>query len=188
MDLLRECQPQTTVVGPWTTSDSVTEARYPSQKSYALYLVGYEGILYHELMKSRQTVNAERYGQQLGRLSEAIEGKRPIQGHGRRKIILLHDNARPPVAISTQQTITDLGWEVSPYPAYSPDLAPSDYYLFRSMEHFLREKKFKNEEDLRNQLDLYFSSNSAAFYRDGIRQLSDKWEKVIANHGNYFSD
>ncbi len=134
------------------------------------------------------TLNAERYSQQLERSSKALEEKRPIQGHGRRKVILLHDNAKPHVAISTQQTIMDLGWEVLPHPAYSPDLAPSDYHLFRSMEHFLREKKFKNEDDIRNQLHLYFSSNPPAFYRGGIRQLRDKWENVIANHGNYFSD
>jgi hypothetical protein len=81
-----------------------------------------------------------------------------------------------------------LGWEVLPHPAYSPDLAPSDYHLFRSLEHFLRDKSFKNRDDLQNRLDFYFASKNAQFYRDGIRQLPGRWEKVISNKGYYFDD
>jgi len=43
----------------------------------------------------------------------------------------------------------DEKWKVLAHPAYSPDLAPSDYHLFRSMEHFLRGKEFENNEDLK---------------------------------------
>ena len=39
-----------------------------------------------------------------------------------------------------------LGWITVPHPPYSPDLAPTDYHLFRSRSrsrsHHLREKKF----------------------------------------------
>ena len=57
------------------------------------------------------------------------------------------DNARPHVAMRTKETILELGWEVLPHSAYSLDKAPSDYHLFRSMEHFLRDKSFKENQD-----------------------------------------
>ena len=147
-----------------------------------------KGIIYYELLEKGQTINADRYSQQLIRFNQAIEEKRPFGGKGRRKVILLHDNARPHVAISTRKTIEDLSWEVLPHPAYSPDLAPSDYHLFRSTEHFLRDKSFENEQHIKKELDLFFESQLVAFYQRGIRMLPDRWEKVIINKGNYFDD
>ena len=88
----------------------------------------------------------------------------------------------------TKETILELGWEVLPHQAYSPGMAPSDYHLFRSIEHFLRDKSFKENQDLQNQLDAYFEAKPQSFYRDGIRQLVTKWQKVIDSQGNYFDD
>ena len=42
-----------------------------------------------------------------------------------------------------------LGWEVLSHPHYGPDLAPSDYHLFRSMQHSLAERKFTNRKKSR---------------------------------------
>ena len=36
-----------------------------------------------------------------------------------------------------------------PHAPYSPDLAPSDYHLFRSMEHSLRNMQFANIQHVR---------------------------------------
>lgn len=41
-------------------------------------------------------------------------------------------------AAQTQATIRELGFEVLPHPPYSPDLAPSDYWLFGEMAKQLR--------------------------------------------------
>ena len=40
----------------------------------------------------------------------------------------------------------------SPHPPYSPDIAPSDYYLFRSMAHGLADQQFRSYEDIENGL------------------------------------
>ena len=134
-----------------------------------------KGIIYYELLKPKQTVNANLYSQQLTRLSEALQIKRPFSGKGKRKVILLHDNARPHVAKTTREKVENLGWEVLPQPAYSQDLASSDYHLFRS---FLP-GKHTEVESIKKELDSYFAFKPESFYKKEIQSFND---------GNYFDD
>ena len=57
------------------------------------------------------------------------------------KVILLHDNARPHVAKPVKTYLETLQLEVLPHPAYSPDIASSDFHLFRSMAHGLANQR-----------------------------------------------
>ena len=61
-------------------------------------------------------------------LRPAIKSKR--RGLLSTGILLQHDNARPHTACTTVATINDLHFECLPHPAYSPDLAPSDFHMF----------------------------------------------------------
>jgi len=64
-----------------------------------------------------------------------VRGKRPEYEQRHDKVILLHDNARPHVAEVVKKYLETLKWDVlSPY---SPDIAPSDYWLFQRMQHDL---------------------------------------------------
>ena len=78
-----------------------------------------------------------------------------------------------------------LKWEVLPHPPYSPDVAPSDYHLFRSMAHGLADQHFRSYEEVKNWIDSRIASKDDQFFRRGIRTLPERWEKV-ASDGQYF--
>ncbi|CAF5175499.1 unnamed protein product, partial [Rotaria magnacalcarata] len=67
------------------------------------------------------------------------------------------------------------GIEVLPHPAYSPDLAPSDYGLFRSMVHFFRGRRFETFDQVEAACREFFESKEPHWYRDQIRQLAERW-------------
>ncbi|EFN77192.1 Histone-lysine N-methyltransferase SETMAR, partial [Harpegnathos saltator] len=79
-----------------------------------------------------------------------------------------------------------LGWDVLPHPPYSPDIAPSDYHLFRSMVHGLSDQHFNNYEEIEKWLNEWIASKDESFFRHGTQQLPDRWEKIIANDGKCF--
>jgi len=79
-------------------------------------------------------ITGNRYRLQLIRLSRALREKWPEYEQRHDKIILLHDNARPHVAKVIKKYLKILKWDVSPHSPYFPDIAPSDYWLFRRMQ------------------------------------------------------
>jgi len=92
-------------------------------------------------------------------------------------MILFHDNAPSHTAKLIKETIEAFGWEILSHAAYSPDLAPSDYYLFASMGHALAQQCFTSYEDVRKWLDDWFGSKQ--FFWRGIHKLSNRWKKCI---------
>ena len=70
----------------------------------------------------------------------------------RKGVIFQHDSVRPHASKQTKEKIRSLGWGVLSYPPYSPDLAPTDFYLFRSLEHFIGGKTLKNREEVKASL------------------------------------
>ncbi|GFY11791.1 mariner Mos1 transposase [Trichonephila clavipes] len=111
------------------------------------------GVVYYELLKPTETITGNRYRMQLMRLSRALKDKRLQYNERYDKVILQHDNARPHVAKVVNTYLETLRWEVPPHPLYSPDLAPSDYHLFRSMAHGLADQHFRSYEDVKYWID-----------------------------------
>ena len=102
-----------------------------------------------------------------GMVAKKLKGKQD-------RIYSLHDNARPHVAKSTREKLLKLGWITVPHPPYSPDLAPTDYHLFRSLSNHLREKKFDDENDIKRELINFFNKKSKGFYERGTLSLPER--------------
>ncbi|GJQ76190.1 hypothetical protein Trydic_g1933 [Trypoxylus dichotomus] len=108
------------------------------------------------------------------RLSRALCEKRRQYEQRHEKVILQHDNPRPHVAKPVKTYLKTLKWEVLPHPPYSPDIAPSDYCLFRSMAHGLADQQFRSHEDIEKWLDSWIASKGEHIYRKGIQALSER--------------
>ncbi|GFW05754.1 mariner Mos1 transposase [Trichonephila clavipes] len=144
------------------------------------------GVVYYEMLIPIETITGDRYRTQLMRLSRALKDKRPQYNERHDKVILQHDNARPHVAKVVKTYLETLKWEVLPHLLYSPDLAPSDYHLFRSMAHGLADQHFRSYEEVKNWIDSWIISKDDQFFQRGIRTLPERWEKVVAIDGQHF--
>ncbi|GFO33398.1 transposase [Plakobranchus ocellatus] len=60
---------------------------------------------------------------------------------------LQHDNARPHTSRQTQDALRQLEPTTLPHPAHSPDLAPSDYYLFPQLKKYLKDHHYEYDND-----------------------------------------
>ena len=114
--------------------------------------------MYYELLKPGETVTVDRYRQQLIKLNQASKRKWPEWGDRTHRVILLHDNARPHVAKPVKTYLENIKWDVLPHAPYSPDLAPSDYKLFQSMQHGLSEQHFNSYEEVENWINEWLAS------------------------------
>jgi hypothetical protein len=100
-------------------------------------------------------------------------------------VLLQQDKARPHMVKKTLQKIEELeSIELLQHPAFSPDLAPSDYYLFCSMAQFLHGKKFQSVVDVEVAVEEFFASKE--WFYQAFKELDEKWVKTIEHEGLYF--
>ena len=123
------------------------------------------------------------------KLDKEIKKNRPELAT-RKGVIFHQDNDRPHTRTSlvTRKKLLELGWEVMPHPPYSPDLAPSDYHLFRPLQNHLNGKTFDSNEAVKNDFIQFFASKNQTFYECGIMKLTERWQKVIEQNSQYIID
>ena len=119
----------------------------------------------------------------LDRLSAEIKKKRP---HMQKKKVLFHqDNAPWHKSMKMMVKLNELSFELLPHPPYSPDLAPSDYWLFADLKEMPQGKRFGSDEEVIAETEAYFESKDKTFYKKGIERLEKRWNKCIMLKGNY---
>jgi histone-lysine N-methyltransferase SETMAR len=91
-----------------------------------------DGVLLIDFLPHGTTINDLYYASIIERLRFAIlEKRRGKVSHG---VLLLHDNAPVHKCNIVQAAIRKVGFVELNHPAYSPDIAPSDYHLFSNLK------------------------------------------------------
>ena len=123
------------------------------------------------------------YADLIGKVRAALKEKR--RGKLRRGVLFHQDNA-PAHTLSVELTaIRNAGFELLHHPPYSPDLAPSDFYLFPKLKEFMKGRKFANDEDAICTANGWLKDQEPQFFYNGLRALEKRWTKCIAIAGDY---
>lgn len=142
-----------------------------------------EGIILLKWLPPGTTINSQYYCQILVELKEAIKSER--RGKWTRGVLLQQDNARPHTSAETCAAIRDLGYTQIPHPPYSPDLAPSDYWLFGAMKRELRGNRYDTLQELGSAISQWRRRTSADWFATGLEKLHGRWELCINRRGDF---
>lgn len=143
-----------------------------------------QGVLLLDFLPHGQTVTGDYYANLIFQLREAIKNKR--RGKLTAGPLLLHDNAPPHKSRTARAAIRTSGFEELDHPPYSPDVAPSDFFLFARLKKDLRGKKFSSDEELKETVDQWFASKTSDFFSAGISALGGRYRQMIHTNGEYF--
>ena len=89
----------------------------------------------------------------------------------KKKGLFHQDNALCHKSIAMMAKLHELHFELLPHPSYSPDLAPSDYWLFADLKGMLQGKSFSTNEEEILETEVYFEAKDKSFYKKGIELL-----------------
>ncbi|KAJ4427353.1 hypothetical protein ANN_24973 [Periplaneta americana] len=66
-----------------------------------------------------------------------------------------------------------------------PNLAPSYYQLFGSVKEQLQGQRYETLEDMRKAVRQCLQEAGTDFYRKGIFEITERWEKCVQRNGGY---
>ena len=140
------------------------------------------GIIHYEFVPTGETVNRVYYLGVLKRLCEKVRRKRP-ELFANNSWILHHDNAPAHTALSVREFLATKQITVLEHPDYSPDLAPSDFFLFPKIKEIL---KGRHIDDIRSNATAALKTIPQNQFQNCFEGLTRRWHRCIAFQGEYF--
>lgn len=109
----------------------------------------HKGLVHREFLCG-QTVNRHNFIQILHRMRLSVARRRPRILHN----FHLHmDNASPHTAFLTRLFMERTRITPVPYPPYSPDLVPNDFFFYALLKRPLRGRRFATLDELEEEVD-----------------------------------
>jgi histone-lysine N-methyltransferase SETMAR len=112
-----------------------------------------------DFLENGATVNSERHIEILRSLTKRITRKEAEIDD----VLLQQDNAKPHTSAAINDAIARLGLTLLPHPAYSPDLAPSNFHLFPKLNEDLRDQNFSSDKEIKAAVRRWFREKGKVF-------------------------
>ena len=142
-----------------------------------------DGVLLTEYLPRGITINGPCYASIIERLRSTIVEKR--RGEVSRGMLLLHDNDPIHKCKIVQTAIRQLGFIELNHPAYSLDIAPTNYHPLSNLKKFLCGKNFSSDDEAVTTVEDYLTDLNSEFFCEGIQSFHDRWQRVVASEGQY---
>ena len=98
---------------------------------------------------------------------------------GRESGFLHHDNAPSHTSLVVHQFLAERSIPVITQQPYSPDLAPSDFWLFPTLQIGLKGTRFATMEDIKSNTTAELRKVPKEAFRRCFQQWKDRWSKCV---------
>ena len=135
-----------------------------------------QGVINVDFLAKKSAITGVYYANLL-----SIVTREKRRGKLSKGILLQQDNARVHTCKIAMDAVEWNGYELIPHPAYSPDLAPSDYFLLPNLIKDIRGRHFRSNEEVEE----WVRDKDPGFFNSGLMALEHRWSKCIILEGNY---
>ena len=100
--------------------------------------------------------------------------------------ILHHENAPAYTALSVREFLATKQIPVLEHPAYSPDTAPNDFFLFPKITEILKGRHFDDIDDTRSNTTTALKVIPQNQFQNCFEGWTRRWHRCLASQGEYF--
>ena len=170
-------------VGPGSPRPKKFKTQPSAGKMMATVFWDAQGVIMLDFLAKKSTRTVAYYANLLDQLRTVIREKRRYKLS--KGILLQQDNARVHTCKIAMDAVERNGYELIPHPAYSPDLVPSDYFLFPNLKKDIRGRHFRSNEEVVAAVEEWVRGKDPGFFSSGLMALEHRWSKSIILEGNY---
>ena len=169
-------------VGPGSPRPKKFKTQPSAGKVMATVFWDAKGVIVLDFLPKRSTITGVYNANLLDQLRTAIREKR--RGKLSKGVLLQQDNARVHTCKVAIDAVERNGYELIPHLAYSPDLAPSDSFLFPNLKKDIRGLHFRSDEEVVTAVEEWVNGKDPDFFSSGLMALKHRWSKCITLEGN----
>ena len=142
-----------------------------------------KGVIMLDFLPKRSTITRVSYANLLEQLTTPIHEKH--RGKLSKGVLLQQDNARVHTCKVAMDAVERNGYELTPHPVYSPDLAPSNFFLFPNLKKDICGCHFQSDIEVVTAVEEWVNGKDPNFFSSGLIALEYRWSMCITLEGNY---